>query len=233
MTYINIKKIQISEDWMQLLHDEFNKKYMIQLKSFLLKEISNGYTIYPKSNCVFRALNITSFNKIKIVILGQDPYYNYQQANGLAFSVNDNIIIPPSLKNIYKEISNNINEFIIPKSGNLTFWGEQGILLLNSTLTVRKNYPGSHKNQGWEIFTNYIINLISVHKKNIIFFLWGRDAISKKYIIDKKRHYILTASHPSPLSAYKGFFGCNHFIKANTILRNNNQSIIDWQIKPI
>ncbi|UOF94586.1 MAG: uracil-DNA glycosylase [Bacteroides sp.] len=226
---INFNKVNIDKSWINIIHKELNSPYIIELKKFLYNEIKNNI-IYPKCQNIFCAFQKTTFDDIKIVILGQDPYHNFNQANGLAFSVNDHINIPPSLLNIYKEIANDIIGFKIPKSGNLTKWALQGILLLNSVLTVRKNMPGSHQNKGWEIFTDNIIHYISQNKKNIIFLLWGKYAASKGKLIDKKKHYIFYAAHPSPLSAHKGFFGCNHFSKSNRILKHSNKSIIDWQI---
>ncbi|MCW5197737.1 uracil-DNA glycosylase [Buchnera aphidicola] len=185
-------------------------------------------TIFPEQKKIFYAFHLTKFHKIKVVILGQDPYYKINQANGLAFSVNKNISIPPSLKNIFKEIKSDINKNLKIKSGCLKNWAKQGVFLLNSILTVSSNLPGSHKKYGWESITDYIIQLINDYHVGIIFLLWGSYAQKKKFLIDSNKHYILFASHPSPLSAYKGFFGCKHFSQVNTILLNQKKQEIDW-----
>ena len=181
---------------------------------------------YQKKNRVFAALNKTSFNNTKVVIIGQDPYHGLNQANGLAFSVNKGIKQPPSLKNIIKELSSDLN--ISSGEIDLSNWAKQGVLLLNSTLTVRKNQAGSHKNKGWETFTDKIITKIAKHKKEIIFILWGKQAIKKINHIDTSKHFILQAPHPSPLSSYRGFFGCKHFSKTNKILKKLNKKPIKW-----
>ena len=218
----------INKSWDSILEDQWQKAYFIKLQSFLILE-EKKYTIYPKKGKIFNAFNLCSFQKLKIVILGQDPYHGENQAHGLSFSIKKGMKTPPSLKNIFKELTNDIK--IKPRNnGNLCKWAEQGVLLLNSILTVRKGMAGSHKKKGWEIFTDNIIKEISRKKTGVIFILWGKYAQAKKDLIDKKKHYILEASHPSPLSAYDGFFGCKHFSKANKILSKNNKKTINWAI---
>lgn len=216
---------KIEESWKNILHDEFQQDYFIELKKFLINE-KKQYEIYPPGNRIFAAYNYTPFDKLKVVILGQDPYHNPGEANGLCFSVNDGVKIPPSLQNILKELKDDIG-CEIPKSGNLEKWALQGVFLLNTSLTVRKNQPGSHRNIGWEKFTDATIKVISEKKEHVVFMLWGRWAMGKMDLIDKNKHLILTASHPSPL-ARTGFLGCRHFSKANEYLIKNNLSPIDW-----
>ena len=217
--------INITTDWINILSKEFEKTYFIELMSFLDIE-EEKIIILPKKNRVFAALNKTSFNNTKVVIIGQDPYHGLNQANGLAFSVNKGIKQPPSLKNIIKELSSDLN--ISSREIDLSNWAKQGVLLLNSTLTVRKNQAGSHKNKGWETFTDKIITKIAKHKREIIFILWGKQAIKKINHIDTSKHFILQAPHPSPLSSYRGFFGCKHFSKTNKILKKLNKKPIKW-----
>ncbi|WP_226799324.1 uracil-DNA glycosylase [Candidatus Annandia pinicola] len=207
---------------------EKKKKYFNKIINFIYKERYNGKIIYPLQKNIFNAFKFTNFNKIKIVILGQDPYIKYNQADGLAFSLSNNINITPSLKNIYIEIKSNFKEFNIPKNGCLINWAKQGVLLLNTILTVEKNKKFSHKNIGWEIFTDKVIKLINIYKKNVVFFLWGEHAKKKINLINSKKHLILISSHPSPLSANYGFFGCKHFVKSNIFLVNNNIKPIKW-----
>lgn len=221
--------ININTDWKNILNDEFKKPYFNELICKLDKEYELN-TIYPKKEFIFNALNLTSYSETKVVILGQDPYHNPNQAMGLSFSVNDNVKIPPSLKNIYKELSSDLN-IPIPKTGNLTYWGKQGVLLLNTVLTVKENKPNSHKNYGWTQFTDEIIKKLNDHNTPIVFILWGNNSIQKSKFITNKKHLVLTSVHPSPLSASRGFFGCNHFSKTNDFLINNNMAPIDWQIK--
>lgn len=222
------KNIQLEEGWKNVLQDEFKENYMQNLKQFLINERIN-YTIYPKGNDIFNAFNTTPFNNVKVVILGQDPYHGEGQAHGLSFSVPNQIIIPPSLVNIFKEINRDLGIKNDGK-GNLTKWAKQGVLLLNSTLTVRKDEAGSHQNQGWEKFTDKVISTISELKKGVIFLLWGKLAQSKQKLIDKNNHHILISSHPSPLSAYRGFFGCNHFSVCNEMLKNQHKREINWEL---
>ncbi len=224
---ISIKN-NINKEWYNVLHQEIQKKYFLKLTHFINKEYKNNI-IYPEKQNIFNAFNLCSFKNIKVVILGQDPYHQIEQANGLAFSVKKNIKTPPSLKNIFKELSEDI-KCNTPKKGDLSNWAKQGVLLLNSVLTVREKEAGSHKNKGWEIFTNNIISTISKEKKGIIFMLWGNYAKEKTSFIDDSKHYILTAAHPSPLSAYNGFFGCKHFSKTNLILKQQNKKTINWYL---
>ena len=226
MTAINPK---IEESWKVLLSDEFNKDYFVKLKQFLLEE-KKQHTIYPRGADIFNAFNFTPFEKIKVVILGQDPYHGNGQAHGLSFSVPDGVKKPPSLKNIFKELAEDL-QIPIAKTGNLSSWAKQGVLLLNATLTVREKQAGSHQKKGWEEFTDAIIQKISTEKEGIIFLLWGRFAQNKVKLIDKQKHHILTSTHPSPFSAYYGFLGCKHFSKTNSILKEKGLNEIDWTIK--
>nr|WP_199157619.1 uracil-DNA glycosylase [Pedobacter sp. ASV2] len=216
--------------WLAVLNQEFEKDYMIKLKAFLQDEKQNNKVIYPKGADIFNALNTTPFDEVKVVILGQDPYHGVGQAHGLSFSVQRGMTVPPSLKNIYKELETDIEGFKTPNHGNLTHWAEQGVLLLNATLTVRASEAGSHQNQGWEIFTDEIIKALSQKREHLVFLLWGKYAQQKAALIDEKKHYVLTAAHPSPFSAYNGFFGSKHFSKTNQLLIQNNITPIDWQL---
>jgi len=218
----------IEESWKSVLKDEFDKPYFYELKSFLLEEKSK-YRVFPPGSLMFNAFNKTPFDKVKVVFIGQDPYHGFGQAHGLCFSVPDGIPQPPSLVNIFKEIENDIG-IRPPRHGNLEKWAAQGILLLNATLSVRENQPGSHQRKGWENFTDAAIHQLSSKKEGLIFVLWGNFAIAKKELIDPARHYILTAAHPSPFSAHKGFFGCRHFSKINGILRSEGKEEIDWML---
>ena len=222
---------EIEESWKQILINEFNKDYFVRLKQFLIEE-KKKYTIYPPGKLMFNAFNKTPFDKIKVVIIGQDPYHGYGQAHGLCFSVPEGIKVPPSLVNIYKELSQEQElNFKIPNHGNLEKWTEQGVLLLNATLSVRANNPTSHKNKGWEIFTDAVIKTISEKKENIVFLLWGGFAKTKEKLIDTKKHYILKSVHPSPLSANRGgWFGNNHFVQTNKFLKSRNIAEICWQV---
>lgn len=216
---------KIEESWKKVLSEEFQKEYFVNLKKILLAE-KKQYEIYPPGGRIFAAYNFTPFDKVKVVILGQDPYHNPGEANGLCFSVNDGVKIPPSLQNIFKELHEDIG-CPIPRSGNLEKWALQGVFLLNTSLTVRKNQPGSHRNIGWEKFTDATIKAISDKKENVVFLLWGRWAMGKMDLIDKNKHLILTASHPSPL-ARTGFLGCRHFSKTNAYLKSKGIEPIDW-----
>lgn len=222
--------ITLEKSWLKELDAEFEKSYMKDLKTFLQHEKQKGITVYPKGSEVFKALDHTPFDKVKVVILGQDPYHGQGQAHGLSFSVQKGVAVPPSLKNIYKELVTDIEGFSTPSHGNLTKWADEGVLLLNATLTVRAHEAGSHQGKGWEIFTDKIISQLSEHRKGLVFLLWGRYAQNKSTLIDQTKHTILTAAHPSPFSAYNGFFGCRHFSKANAILEKQGLSAIDWQI---
>ena len=222
--------ITLEKSWLNELSAEFEKDYMKALKTFLQQEKQKGFTVYPKGSEVFNALDHTPFNKVKVVILGQDPYHGQGQAHGLSFSVQKGITVPPSLKNIYKELATDIEGFSIPTHGNLTKWADEGVLLLNATLTVRAHEAGSHQGKGWEIFTDKIISQLSTQREGLVFLLWGRYAQNKSALIDQTKHTILAAAHPSPFSAYNGFLGSRHFSKANAILEKQGLSPIDWQI---
>ena len=223
---MNFKPIQIESSWKEKLRDSFQSESFIRLKKFLKSEKATQI-IYPAGNKIFSAFNLCPFDRVKIVIIGQDPYHGPKQANGLCFSVSDGIKPPPSLQNIFKELKDDL-DLEIPLSGNLEHWAEQGVLMLNATLTVRAKQAGSHQKKGWEEFTDNVIRTLSEEKENLIFLLWGRFAQNKAEIIDNEKHYILTAAHPSPFSAHSGFFGCKHFSKTNEILKNLNQKPIIW-----
>ena len=218
----------IESSWKRVLQEEFNKSYFSELKEFLIEE-KKKYRIYPPGGLIFNAFNHTPFEKVKVVFLGQDPYHGRGQAHGLCFSVPAGIPPPPSLMNIFKELSDDL-KIPPPAHGNLEKWANQGVLLLNATLTVRENQAGSHQNKGWETFTDTVIASLSQKRRNIIFVLWGNYAIAKRNLIDSTHHHILTAAHPSPLSAYKGFFGCRHFSKINEILKQNGMEQIEWRL---
>ncbi|HTM99378.1 MAG TPA: uracil-DNA glycosylase [Pedobacter sp.] len=221
----------LTPDWLKHLDQEFEKPYMKTLKSFLLEEKQKGFTVYPKSGDIFNAFNHTPFEQVKVIILGQDPYHGTGQAHGLSFSVQKGMVVPPSLKNMYKELASEFSDFKIPSHGNLTSWADQGVLLLNATLTVRAHEAGSHQKRGWEIFTDKVITELSAHRKGLVFLLWGRYAQQKEALIDQQKHHILKAAHPSPFSAYNGFFGCGHFAKANELLAREGLTPINWQIE--
>ena len=221
--------VVLNNDWDELLKDEFEKEYYKKLRNFLIKEYQTK-TIYPDKYDIFNALKLTSYKDTKIVILGQDPYHGPNQAHGLAFSVKPKVQIPPSLLNMYKELHNTLGCYI-PNNGYLISWAEQGVLLLNTALTVRAGEANSHRNKGWEIFTDKVISILNDREDPVIFILWGNNAKEKTKLITNEKHFILKAAHPSPLSASRGFFGCNHFIKANDILKGLNKTPIDWQIK--
>ncbi len=220
---------EIEESWKNKLTKEFRSDYFKELKQFLMTEKSAGKIIYPAGKNIFNAFNHTPFDKVKVVIIGQDPYHGPGQANGLCFSVSDGIPQPPSLKNIFKELNSDL-AINPPISGNLEKWAMQGVLLLNATLTVENGLPGSHQNQGWEQFTNAVIRLVSEEKEGVIFLLWGKFAQAKEDIIDSGKHFLLKAAHPSPFSAYNGFLGCKHFSKVNEILKQTKRTPIDWRL---
>jgi uracil-DNA glycosylase len=222
--------IELEPSWLEVLHDEFEKDYMIRLRSFLKQEKDAGYKIYPKGTDIFNAFKHTPFDELKVVILGQDPYHGVNQAHGLSFSVQKGITTPPSLRNIYKELTTDIPGFKTPTHGDLTEWAEQGVLLLNATLTVRDSSPASHQKKGWEEFTDKVIKTISDKKEGIIFILWGSYAQAKAELIDKTKHFIIKSPHPSPFSADRGFFGSKPFSKTNEILIKEGKTPIDWQI---
>ncbi|MBE2191779.1 MAG: uracil-DNA glycosylase [Alphaproteobacteria bacterium] len=219
--------VKLDPSWLDVIGVEFDKSYMVQLKSFLAQEKKAGKVIYPKGDEIFNAMNTTRFDDVRVVILGQDPYHGEGQAHGLSFSVRSGVKLPPSLMNIYKEISAEY-DVLMPKDGDLTRWAKQGVLLLNATLTVQDSLAGSHQNKGWEEFTDAIVRAINDRAENIVFLLWGSYAQKKGAIIDRKKHLVLTASHPSPLSAHRGFLGCGHFRAANDYLESNGFPPIDW-----
>jgi uracil-DNA glycosylase len=224
---MNADKIQIHNSWKKILLPEFEKSYMADLRGFLESQYKAKKTIYPKSADVFAALNLTSPEEVKVVILGQDPYHGPDQAHGLSFSVREGIRHPPSLQNIFKEIKTDLG-CEIPKSGDLSRWAKQGVLLLNATLTVEAAAAGSHQNKGWEPFTDAIIKYINDNKENVVFMLWGSYAQKKAAFIDRSKHCVLESVHPSPLSAHRGFMGCKHFSKANTYLKSKGLAPIQW-----
>ena len=220
--------ILLEKEWLELLNQEFHKEYMRRLRSVLVGCANQKISICPHPKNIFRALNLTPPSKVKVIIIGQDPYHGYAQANGLAFSVDDGVRLPPSLQNIFKELSDDLGH-PIPKNGNLEKWSDQGVLLLNSSLTVELNKPNSHKDIGWEIFTDQIIKKISDISGKVVI-LWGSYAQKKEALINSEKNLVLKSPHPSPLSAYRGFFGCKHFSKANAYLKQQKITTIDWQL---
>lgn len=220
--------VNIGNNWDIILQDEFKSEYYLQLRSFLKYEYAH-YNVFPSMYDIFNALKYTDYFDVKVVIIGQDPYHEINQAHGLCFSVQDNVAFPPSLQNIFLELKNDLG-YEIPKSGNLTKWARQGVLLLNTVLTVREHYANSHKGHGWETLTTNIIKKLNARNKPIIFVLWGNDAKQKRDYINNPIHIVLTSSHPSPYSVNYGFFGCRHFSKINEYLINNKQKPIDWNL---
>lgn len=220
--------VNLGNEWDDLLADEFKKEYYLNLRKFLISEY-NSRTIYPPMDDIFNALKNTSYSDVKAVILGQDPYHGAGQAHGMCFSVKKGTPPPPSLQNIFKEIQTELG-FPIPSHGELTAWAKSGVLLLNTVLTVREGMANSHKGKGWEIFTDRVIELLNGRDTPIVFLLWGGNARAKKKLITNPKHLILECAHPSPLSAYNGFFGCGHFVKANEFLISNGLEPINWQI---
>ena len=223
--------VNIGNEWDELLSDQFSSEYYKKLRRFLVNEYNN-YNVYPPADCIFNALKYTPYSKVKAVLLGQDPYHGAGQAHGLCFSVQPGVVPPPSLKNIYAELESDLNIKVDTSYGCLTDWAKQGVLLLNTSLTVREGMAGSHRGKGWEILTDRIISLLNERETPIAFILWGSNAKAKMPLITNKRHGIFTAAHPSPLSAYNGFFGCRHFSKVNNFLTANGIEPIDWQITP-
>lgn len=222
--------VSIGNDWDDLLKEEFLKEYYQTLRKFLYNEyFKSGLNIYPPMDDIFNALRYTSFENTRVVILGQDPYHGYGQAHGLCFSVKEGTPPPPSLKNIFKELYNELG-IDEPRTGELIGWAKQGVLLLNTTLTVREGSPQSHKGKGWEILTDRIIQIINEKEEPVVFMLWGGNARAKKALITNKNHLVLECAHPSPLSAYNGFFGCGHFKKANDFLTDQGLSPIAWEL---
>lgn len=221
--------VQIEESWKAALKPEFAKSYFQNIVTFLKTEKMANRTIYPPGALIFNAFNTTSFDNVKVVILGQDPYHGPGQAHGLCFSVSNGVPPPPSLVNIFKELQSDVG-VAIPDHGNLTKWAEQGVLLLNASLTVRAAEPMSHSQIGWAEFTDNVIKRISEEKEHVVFILWGKFAGAKQVLIDETKHLVLKAAHPSPLSAYSGFFGCRHFSKANDYLMRNGRDPINWAL---
>lgn len=226
---MNQRIVKLETSWLEHLQIEFEQGYMQQLSEFLRQEKATGQIVYPTGNAIFSALNTTPLNNVKVVILGQDPYHGAGQAHGLSFSVPKRIKIPPSLRNIYQEIHNDLG-INPPNNGYLLNWAQQGVLLLNSVLTVRDSQAASHQGKGWETFTDKVIGIINQHTENVVFLLWGSYAQKKGQVIDRQRHLVLNAPHPSPLSAHRGFLGCRHFSQANHYLQQHNKTIIDWSI---
>lgn len=219
--------VKIDPSWYAVLQPQFEAPYFAELKQFLVAE-RQQYTCYPPGSKIFNAFDTTPFGKVKVVILGQDPYHEPGQAMGLCFSVPQGVLVPPSLVNIIKEINDDLGTQIPTTNGDLSGWAEQGVLLLNATLTVRAHQAGSHQRHGWEAFTDATIQALSQQRSGLVFLLWGSYAIAKKALIDQMKHLVLTAPHPSPLSAYRGFFGCRHFSLANNYLVQQGQQPIDW-----
>jgi uracil-DNA glycosylase len=220
-------EVKIEESWKEKLKGEFAQDYFKQLTAFVKDEYKEG-VVYPAPKNIFRAFELCPFDKVKVVILGQDPYHGPGQANGLCFAVNEGVTLPPSLQNIFKEIESDLGKPLEHRSGDLTRWAEQGVLLLNATLTVRARTAGSHQGKGWEQFTDAVIKALSEERKNLVFILWGNYAKNKGAHIDRSKHLVIESAHPSPLSAYNGFFGSKPFSKANEYLIANGQTAIDW-----
>jgi uracil-DNA glycosylase len=219
---------KLQPSWLTLLKDEFDKPYFNELKHFLVEERKH-HLVFPPGSKIFSALDATPVEEVRVVIIGQDPYHGLGQANGMCFSVEDGFRFPPSLKNIFKELVNDM-DVPYPTSGDLSPWAKQGVLLLNATLTVREKQAGSHQNKGWEVFTDKLISNLSEQSEGLIFLLWGNFAKRKVAHIDKQKHHFLTAAHPSPFSAHNGFFGCKHFSKTNALLKQMNRTTIDWRL---
>lgn len=219
----------LKNDWKPLLENEFKQEYYVQLRTFLVDEYAN-HTIYPPMNDIFNALHYTSYHKTKVVILGQDPYHGPNQAQGLSFSVQSGVKIPPSLRNIYKEMHADLG-LPVPSHGSLVDWAKEGVLLLNTVMTVREKQPSSHKKKGWEQFTNKIIELVNEKEDPVVFILWGRHAEAKETLITNKHHLIIKSAHPSPFSANRGFFGSKPFSQTNTFLTQVGRGPIDWEVR--
>jgi uracil-DNA glycosylase len=223
------EEIVAASTWNTLLKEQFDAQYFSELRNFLAEEKKASKVVYPPARNIFSAFDLTPFENVKVVLLGQDPYHGEGQAHGLCFSVADGVPPPPSLVNIFKEMKSDLG-IPISKSGNLTKWARQGVLLLNATLTVRANTAGSHQNKGWETFTDSVISHLSSEKTGLVFLLWGKYAQAKEALIDKTKHHVLKAPHPSPFSADSGFFGCKHFSKTNEILKQQGKQPIDWNL---
>lgn len=222
-------KPRLDDTWLAALGDVFQQDHMLQLKQFLVEEKRAGRKVYPPGSLIFNALNLTPFDQVRVVILGQDPYHGRGQAQGLCFSVHRGVTPPPSLINIFKELEQELS-IARPHHGDLISWAKQGVLLLNTTLTVRAGLPKSHAGKGWEPFTDRVIQALDREREGLVFLLWGRHAQSKAQLIDGKRHLVLTAPHPSPYSADSGFFGCGHFARVNQHLETRGQAVIDWRL---
>jgi len=225
------QSVKIDKSWYNQIKDEFDKDYFINLQNFLVEEKSK-YRIFPPESEMFSAFDLTPFEKVKVVVLGQDPYHGPGQAHGLCFSVRQGVKVPPSLVNIYKELHSDI-DFIIPNHGYLESWARQGVFMINATLSVRAHTAGSHQKKGWEIFTDNIISTLSANRSNLVFILWGNYAKAKEPLIDQSKHLVLKSAHPSPLGAYKGFFGCKHFSKTNEYLESKGIKPINWKLKSL
>jgi len=221
------REVQLEKSWLTRLHSEFDQPYMQELRRFLLERKRSGAVIYPPGKLIFNALDSTPFDAVKVVILGQDPYHGPGQAHGLCFSVRDGVALPPSLQNIYREIADDLGRSP-PESGNLQPWADQGVLLLNAVLTVERGRAGAHQGKGWERFTDRVVRELNDGRNGLVFMLWGSYALKKGAVIDRARHLVLTAPHPSPLSAHRGFFGCRHFSKANAWLEQHGRPPIEW-----
>ena len=229
MTNVEMDRVRLEPSWKQYLLPEFSQDYMQKLKQFLHGEKSQGKVVFPKGDEYFNAFQLTPFDQVKVVILGQDPYHGEGQAHGLCFSVQMGVKTPPSLVNIYKELATDVG-FQIPNHGFLQHWAQRGVLLLNSVLTVERGQAASHQGKGWEQFTDKVIDIINQQHQGVVFMLWGSYAQKKGQFIDRQKHLVLTAPHPSPLSAHRGFFGCRHFSQANDYLQGQGKPIIDWQL---
>lgn len=223
------KKQPLEQSWMKFLGQEFEKDYMLKLKAFLQDEIDQKKAIYPRGSEIFSAFNLTPLNKVKLVIIGQDPYHGPGQAHGLCFSVKPEIKTPPSLKNIYKELQSDLGLNPV-NHGFLENWAKNGVLMLNNVLTVEKSKPASHQGQGWEIFTDRVVEVLNEQCQNLVFLLWGSHAQKKAATVNRKKHLVLESTHPSPFSAHKGFLGCRHFSKANKYLQENGLEAINWAL---
>ena len=226
-----MSEVQIEASWKAVLQEEFKKEYFQQLRAFLYQEKATGQRIFPPGKLIFNAFNATPFDDVKVVILGQDPYHGPGQAHGLCFSVMPDVPPPPSLKNMYKELDEDPDvAFNIPQHGYLQKWAEQGVLLINAILTVRAHEAASHQGKGWESFTDAVIQHLNEKKEGLVFLLWGSYAQRKGAVLDKDKHLVLQAPHPSPLSAYRGFFGCRHFSLTNQYLQSKGKEMVDWQV---
>ena len=228
---IGHREVQLEDSWKSRLEPEFKQAYMVKLREYLLDRKRSGTVVYPPGSKIFHALNATPFEKVKVVILGQDPYHGAGQAHGLCFSVRLGVPTPPSLINIFKELNSDL-EVPVPEHGNLQSWAGQGVLLLNSVLTVERGNAGAHQGKGWERFTDHIIGLLNAERNGVVFMLWGSYALKKGAVIDRDRHCVLSAPHPSPLSAYRGFFGCRHFSKADEYFNRHGVEPINWALPP-